>query len=93
MPSDSVAKTAGVKSGDRIVEVDGHKITDWQDLTVQIRSKANKNISVKVDRDGQDKTLSMKPKAQTSGGQTSGFIGITQTMDKSFKAKILPVLP
>ncbi|MGF2383751.1 RIP metalloprotease RseP [Lentilactobacillus otakiensis] len=89
MPSDSVARTAGVKSGDRIIEVDGHKTTDWQDLTVQIRSKADKKISVKVNRNGQDKILTMKPKAQTSGGQKSGFIGITQSMDTSFKAKIL----
>ncbi len=89
MPTNSVARSAGMKSGDRIIEVNGHKTTDWEDLTVQIRSKANKKITVKVDRNGQDKVLSMKPKAQSSGGQTTGFIGITQTMDKSFKAKIL----
>ncbi|GEP71390.1 RIP metalloprotease RseP [Lentilactobacillus rapi] len=89
MPNDSVARDAGMKSGDRVVSIDGHKTADWQAMAVQISANPNKQISVVINRDGQNKSLSMKPKAQTLNGKKTGFIGVTQSMDTSFKAKIL----
>ncbi|GHP12680.1 zinc metalloprotease [Lentilactobacillus fungorum] len=88
-PSNSVARDAGIKSGDRILSIDGHRTTNWQEMAVQIQSKPNEKISVVIDRDGQKKTFSMKPKVQTANGKKMGVIGITQSMDTSFKAKIL----
>jgi regulator of sigma E protease len=89
MPQNSVAKNAGLKSGDQITSIDGHKTRNWEDLSVQIQSKPNKKISVNVNRDGQSKVLSMTPKSQKSNGKNVGMIGITQSLDTSFKTKIL----
>ncbi|KRL23310.1 membrane-associated zinc metalloprotease [Lentilactobacillus kisonensis DSM 19906 = JCM 15041] len=89
MPNDSVARDAGMKSGDQVVSIDGHKTSNWQDMAIQIQAKPDKRISVIVNRDGQNKSLYMKPKSQTANGKKTGFIGITQTMDTSFQAKIL----
>lgn len=48
MPTNSVARSAGMKSGDRIIEVNGHKTTDWEDLTVQSGLKQIKKLPSKL---------------------------------------------
>lgn len=89
MPSDSVARQAGVKSGDRILSINGHKTADWDQLAVQIQSNPGKKVTAEISRDGQNKSIRMTPKSNTQGGKTIGMIGITQSLDTSFKAKVL----
>lgn len=89
MPSDSVARQAGVKSGDRILSINGHKTADWDQLAVQIQSNPGKKVTAEISRDGQNKSIRMTPKSNTQGGKKIGMIGITQSLDTSFKAKVL----
>lgn len=89
MPSDSVARQAGVKSGDRILSINGHKTADWDQLAVQIQSNPGKKVTAEISRDGQNKSIQMTPKSNTQGCKKIGMIGITQSLDTSFKAKVL----
>ncbi len=89
MPSNSIARQAGVKTGDRIVSIDGHKTANWNELAVQIQANPGKKITAKLKRDGQNKTIQMTPKVTSQNGKKVGMIGITQSLDTSFKAKIL----
>lgn len=52
---------AGLQPGDRIVSIDGTAITSWEQSTAIIRDSAGDALSVVVERDGAEKTLSLTP--------------------------------
>ena len=89
MSHDSVAKTAGIKTGDRIIEVEGHKTSDWQSVATRIQARPGKKTDVTVNRDGDKKNITLTPDKQSSNGKSVGVIGVTQSLNHSFKAKIL----
>lgn len=88
MPHDSVARDAGLKNNDRILAVNGVKTKDWDSLATNIQSKPNQKVTLKVARNHDIKNIVLKTKAQKSGDNKVGVIGITQTMDNSFTAKL-----
>ncbi|WP_056978269.1 RIP metalloprotease RseP [Lentilactobacillus senioris] len=89
MSHDSVAKDAGIKNGDRIIAVEGHKTDDWQSVATQIQARPGKKTDVTVSRNGKTKQIELTPDKQTTNGKSVGVIGVTQQLDHSFKAKIL----
>ncbi|WP_283678683.1 RIP metalloprotease RseP [Lentilactobacillus sp. Marseille-Q4993] len=88
LPSNSVARDAGIKSGDKILSVDGTKTPDWNTLAMELQAKPDKKINVKVDRNSQQKTFTFKTKSQKSNGKKVGLIGISQGIDRSFTGKL-----
>ncbi len=48
----SVAKTAGLEVGDRVVAVDGREVDDWDDFAMAVATKADRPITLRVDRHG-----------------------------------------
>lgn len=68
------ADAAGMKSGDRIVKIDGEKIANYQDVQGAIAPNADKALSIEVDRDGQLVDLTVTPKLDTATG--AGKIGV-----------------
>lgn len=57
---DSPAKKAGILPGDRIVEIDGVKISAWEEITDEIGSRPEgEELNILIDRDGTmvEKTL------------------------------------
>lgn len=57
----SAAEKAGLKPGDVIIEADGKKIKTMDELTeIKNSHKIGDEISVKVNRDGQEKDLTLK---------------------------------
>lgn len=67
------AATAGIKSGDRIVAIDGTQTNSFADLQTQIGKHKSSAIDVKYSRNGKTKTVTVTPK--------SGMIGITSSTD------------
>jgi membrane-associated protease RseP (regulator of RpoE activity) len=68
----NAAQLAGIKVGDRIVAVDGRKITSLTGLVDVVRRNPDKKLTLEVERDGRDITLKATPaNAQTlkEGGQ------------------------
>ena len=49
---DSVAKTAGLEVGDRVVAVDGREVTDWDDFSMAIATKADRAVTLRIERNG-----------------------------------------
>ena len=49
----SVAQAAGLRVGDRITEVNGEAIQDWEAFGLAVVPKANRQIFLTVERDGQ----------------------------------------
>ena len=53
----SAAAVAGVKPGDRILSVNGQKVTDWAAFGKQLQHEGGKKVTVIVDRNGKQLTL------------------------------------
>ncbi|HEX7168002.1 MAG TPA: site-2 protease family protein [Acidimicrobiales bacterium] len=81
----SPAEEAGFEVGDRIVSVDGRRVTDWDDIPPYIRARPETDITFVVDRDGAEVALVARPlDLRTVEGEDGkpvvakprGFIGI-----------------
>lgn len=61
------AYEAGIRKGDRIVELDGQKVEEWVDITQILNQKReNEPVRVKVLRDGKEIEFSLFPKVVES---------------------------
>jgi RIP metalloprotease RseP len=72
----SPAATAGLKSGDKLVAVNGTPITSWNDLGAQVRPNGGKEITVTALRDGRRVTVNVTPE-QVAGEGKLGVYGNT----------------
>lgn len=52
---------AGLKPGDRIISMNSRPITSWAQATGIIRSSASKDLTIVVERDGSELTLTASP--------------------------------
>ena len=81
------AAKAGLRSGDRIVSVDGTKVTASSDATDVIRSHPGQSIPIVVDRAGKTLTLHVTPRLQKSvkldeyGNEVTNWKGEVETVD------------
>ena len=57
---DYPAESAGLKSGDRILEVDGKPVDNWEEVTQAIH-KQTTQVNLKIERQSQILNLSLKP--------------------------------
>lgn len=78
----SAAEQAGFEPGDRILSVDGERIASFTDLQTLIALSADENLTIIVDRDGKEVTLTATPERQEQpdrlgGTQRIGVLGIT----------------
>ncbi|HEV8481555.1 MAG TPA: RIP metalloprotease RseP [Candidatus Eisenbacteria bacterium] len=81
------AYPAGIKVGDRILAVNGQKVTLWEDLTSVIHASPNKPVRLRIQR-GQDTfEVSIKPSAQQMGDETIGIIGISPPRQGSYRVR------
>lgn len=85
----SVAAKAGIKSGDRIIKVNGHRTTNWQEMTSAISSHPGKKITVQFKHGEKTTTTQMIPKKVRRGKQTVGQIGIMEMQRTDFKSRVL----
>ena len=69
---DSAAHDAGIETGDKIVAVNGSKISGWDQLKSTIEHSGGKQLDITVVRHGQPVHLTATPQVQ--GGQ--GFLGV-----------------
>jgi regulator of sigma E protease len=75
-----VAEQAGLKSGDRILALDGAPVVEWEQLAKTIHESPGKPVHLMVERDGQRFEVEVTPrptKQQTGASQEEiGLIGI-----------------
>ena len=78
----SAAERAGFQPGDRIISVDGEKIESFTDLQSMIMLSAGDTLSIVVERDGKQLSLTAVPERKEQpdrlgGSQRIGVLGIT----------------
>ncbi len=78
----SPAQDAGVEVGDRIVSVDGQTFDSFDDLAVYLRARPDQQVTVVVERDGEEITLEPELASRVADGETVGYLGIGPTFDR-----------
>lgn len=78
---DTPAEKAGLMKGDRIIEIDGVSINQWDEMTDIIHRSPGKPLSVRVRRDGTVFQISITPEKKMGRnifgeGKEVGLIGI-----------------
>ncbi len=76
------ADEAGLRKGDRVVEVGGRPIAEWDTMTEVIHGSAGKSLTAVIERDGRQLSVKLTPRASTVrnlfGEESSvGLIGIS----------------
>jgi len=73
---DGRAKAAGLKSGDRVVAVNGEPLKDWFALVEHVRTSPEQPLDLTIERDGQTRQLTVRPALKTTeNGEDIGFVG------------------
>ena len=71
----SPAKQVGILAGDKIVGINGER-KDWDEITPILRDSALKQITLLIERQGQELVVEVTPAVRVIEGQTRGFLGI-----------------
>ena len=75
------ADLAGLRSGDRIVSVNGEAIDSWEAWVELVRASPGEALPLEVDRSGAVLNLAITPKAvEQPDGETIGQVGMTVKM-------------
>lgn len=56
---------SGLQVGDRIVSVDGHEVSTWNELTTSLEASPGTELSLMVERDGALQAYTVSPKVET----------------------------
>lgn len=78
------AAQAGMLAGDKVVGIDGQVVKKWQDLAAIVQDHPGENITVIVDRNGQQVNLNMKVKEIVQNGDKYGQIGVKYESPREF---------
>jgi len=62
--TDSIAARAGIRAGDRILTVAGDTVATWRDLEIAIGTRANRPVTITLDRGGRTESVEVKPSAE-----------------------------
>ncbi len=71
---------AGLEANDKIIEINGVKISNWQDIVDNLQKETSKPVNIKVERDNTTKDFTVMPEKNEQGKYV---IGIAPTYDKS----------
>jgi membrane-associated protease RseP (regulator of RpoE activity) len=72
------AAAAGLRSGDKILAIDGQPISSFDQLRSVLTDKAGRQVSITYQRDGRTLTASLVPALEKdANGQPRGFLGIS----------------
>ncbi len=88
------AQQAGLKTGDRILAVDGAPVADWDALAEIIRARPGKSVQLTVERDGKTFDVAVTPRSTRqpgpNGEEEIGLIGILAPAPESHLQRLNP---
>ncbi|MGH8906164.1 MAG: M50 family metallopeptidase [Egibacteraceae bacterium] len=72
----SAAQAAGVRVGDRVVSVNGQRVSSFTDLPAMIREHAGEQVSLGIERGG--RALELTAALPALGAEGTGVLGVSQ---------------
>ncbi len=69
------AAAAGLKTGDRLLTLDGKALDDWQQVVDTVRGRADSTVQLRLERDGQVIERSVTLTHRGEGSAASGYLG------------------
>ncbi len=69
------AQAAGLKTGDRLVSLDGQALNDWQQVVDTVRTRPDTKILLRVERDGAQIDVPVTLAARGESKAPSGYLG------------------
>lgn len=78
-PGLNPADEAGLKTGDRVIAIDGKKVSHYADLQEMVALLAGKEVPFTIARDGEEMVLKVTPALDTATG--TGKIGVSAWID------------
>ncbi len=86
------AAQAGLKAGDRIIEVDGAPVQDWAHWVSLIQAGANTAMEVQAERNGVQRRVVMTPQEKSSAdGNKVGYAGVAPDLNQRIDPSMLAV--
>jgi regulator of sigma E protease len=77
--ANSPASEVGIVSGDKIVQVDGSSVDDFNDIIYSVQSNLGSLLTLEIDRGGKPVTVQLKPREihdKDSQGKDVSFVGL-----------------
>jgi len=69
------AQAAGLKTGDRLVALDGQALSDWQQVVDAVRLRPDAKISLRIERDGAQLDVPLTLAIRGEGKTATGYLG------------------
>ena len=69
------AAAAGLKSGDRLLALDGQALGDWQQVVDSVRGRADSKVQLRIERDGQVLEMPVTLARRGEGKAAGGYLG------------------
>ncbi|MCD5993717.1 sigma E protease regulator RseP [Pseudomonas sp. CDFA 602] len=69
------AQAAGLKTGDRLISMDGQPLGEWQQVVDWVRERPDAKVSVRVERDGAQLDVPVSLAARGEGKAAAGYLG------------------
>ncbi|NWG87590.1 MAG: RIP metalloprotease RseP [Hydrogenophilaceae bacterium] len=73
--ADGQAERAGLRSGDRILSVDGAPVDHWDEVVRKVRNAPGRTLAFELVRQGQTLRVAVTPAAVDEAGQRVGKVG------------------
>jgi regulator of sigma E protease len=87
--SGGAAERAGLRSGDRVVRVDGQPIENWEAFVNAIRSHPATPLAITIERGGARETLQVVPDTVNAGNARIGRIGAGPQQPEGYAEKLV----
>jgi regulator of sigma E protease len=83
------AERDGLREGDEILEVDGKRISVWEDLVGAVVESPGRRLDFRVRREGNEVGLAVTPEARQEGGRQVGRIGAAAHTDEAAMKRLI----
>jgi regulator of sigma E protease len=70
------AQKAGVRLGDRLLALDDQRLDEWQQVIDWVRTRAGDQVTLRLQRDGQQLELPVTLGTRGEGKASSGYLGV-----------------
>lgn len=91
MSSDSPAGQAGLRSGDRILSINGEATKTWQEMTTVIRAHPGVALTLEVARENEQISAVVTPRSVGEGDQKVGQLGVQGRVTRHIDRRYPPM--